>query len=153
MNRIVGSGLGLGLLSVYVGELGSWNASTFVCRYPLEDLLLPAIKKVYISCSQMPLSLERTKKIQSLAQLPTPFRGTFYLNLQRISLSLDLLVKKKKLAQIDAFQLYFTITHSENHIFITYFICKYVFSIKQRLFLLYGMHLTIFLFYSVSCVC
>lgn len=45
MNRIVGSGLGLGLLSVYVGELGSWNASTFVCRYPLEDLLVPAIKK------------------------------------------------------------------------------------------------------------
>lgn len=53
--------------------------------------------------------------------------------------SLSLELQNPKSNQVDGFQTWFT--------------CKYIFSTKQSLSLLYVMHCTIFLFYSISFVC
>lgn len=74
MNGVVRSELGLGLLSVYVGKLGSQDTSTFFCKYPLENPLMLASKKVPISVLPSTLIPEEGKE----NPVPDPTIHSFY---------------------------------------------------------------------------
>lgn len=96
MKAVMGSGWGAGVqLTFYICIPGTWDASTYICSYPLEDPTVSTMSK-RVSISVLPNALIPGRSKENPAPGPTPHSFYGYILYELSMAPLCILISKLK---------------------------------------------------------